>query len=125
MREYLLCLFAAAAVTYLLTPVVRALAVRVGAMSAIRERDVHTEITPRWGGLAMFAGFVTAIVVASKLRMMSSVFDDTDAASALVISALIIVVLGLLDDRFDIDAPTKFAVQAIAAGWLAEAPLML
>jgi UDP-GlcNAc:undecaprenyl-phosphate GlcNAc-1-phosphate transferase len=27
--------------------------------------------------------------------------------------------LGILDDRFDLDAPTKFAGQALAAGWLA------
>jgi UDP-GlcNAc:undecaprenyl-phosphate GlcNAc-1-phosphate transferase len=119
MREYLLCLFAAAAVTYVMTPVVRALAIRVGAMASIRERDVHTEPTPRWGGLAMFAGLAMALILASKLRMMSSVFDDTDAAGAIFVAALIIVVLGILDDRFDLDAPTKFAGQALAAGWLA------
>lgn len=119
MREYLLCLFAAAAVTYLMTPVVRALAIRVGAMTAIRERDVHKEVTPRWGGLAMFLGLSVALLLASKLRMMSAVFDDTGAAQAIFVAALVIVVLGLIDDRFEIDAPTKFAGQALAAGWLA------
>ena len=41
MREYLLCLAAAAAVTYLLTPFARALAIRFGAMADVRDRDVH------------------------------------------------------------------------------------
>ncbi|MEY3278544.1 MAG: hypothetical protein RLZZ426_1030 [Actinomycetota bacterium] len=119
MREYLLCMFAAAAVTYLLTPAVRALAIRATAMTEIRERDVHNEITPRWGGLAMFGGLVTALLLARQLPMMSSAFEGTGAASALFVSASIIVILGLLDDKFGLDAPTKFAGQAFAAGWLA------
>ncbi|MEN9710634.1 MAG: hypothetical protein RL441_626, partial [Actinomycetota bacterium] len=102
-----------------MTPVVRALAIRVGAMTAIRERDVHKDPTPRWGGLAMFLGLSVALLLASKLKMMSAVFDDTGAATAIFVAALVIVVLGLLDDKFDIDAPTKFAGQALAAGWLA------
>jgi UDP-GlcNAc:undecaprenyl-phosphate GlcNAc-1-phosphate transferase len=55
-REYLLCLVAAAAVTYLVTPLARALAVRWGAMAEVRDRDVHDAPTPRLGGLAMLAG---------------------------------------------------------------------
>jgi UDP-GlcNAc:undecaprenyl-phosphate/decaprenyl-phosphate GlcNAc-1-phosphate transferase len=45
MREYLLCLFAAAAVTYLLTPPVRALALKWGIMAPVRDRDVHATPT--------------------------------------------------------------------------------
>lgn len=41
MREYMLCLFAAAAVTYFLTPPVRALAIRWGIIAPVRDRDVH------------------------------------------------------------------------------------
>jgi UDP-GlcNAc:undecaprenyl-phosphate GlcNAc-1-phosphate transferase len=119
MREYLLCLFAAAAVTYLLTPLVRVLAIKAQAMTEIRERDVHKEITPRWGGLAMFGGFIAALLLARQLPMMSAVFVDTSAAGAVFVAALIIVVLGLIDDRYGLDAPTKFAGQALAGGWLA------
>jgi UDP-GlcNAc:undecaprenyl-phosphate GlcNAc-1-phosphate transferase len=118
-REYLLCLFAAAAVTYLLTPLVRNIALRYGALTEIRERDVHEVITPRWGGLAMFGGFITALLLARQLPMMSAVFDDSSAAAAVFVAALIIVVLGLIDDKYGLDAPTKFAGQALAGGWLA------
>ena len=76
MREYLLCLAAAAAVTYLLTPLARALAVRFGAMADVRDRDVHMYPTPRWGGLAMFAGLGVAIILASQLPLMSTIFND-------------------------------------------------
>ena len=119
MREYLLCLFVTAAVTYLLTPAVKALAVRVGAFTEIRDRDVHDTITPRWGGLAMFGGLVAGLLLARQLPMMSAVFEGSSSALALGIAAFVIVVLGLLDDKFGLDAPTKFAGQALAAGWLA------
>ena len=56
MREYGLSLLVAAAVTYLVMPVVRALALRVGAVAGVRDRDVHDHAIPRWGGLGMFAG---------------------------------------------------------------------
>ena len=56
MRAYLLCLSVAAAVTYLLTPAVRRLAVRVHAMTPVRDRDVHAIPTPRLGGVAMLVG---------------------------------------------------------------------
>ena len=67
MREYLLVLCVAAAVTYLLTPVARTFALRVGAMAEPRDRDVHAIPTPRLGGLAMYGGVCAAFLVASSL----------------------------------------------------------
>ena len=119
MREYLLCLAAAAAVTYLLTPAARALAIHYGAMADVRDRDVHIFPTPRWGGLAMLAGLGVAIILASQLPLMSTIFDDRSQVYALLTGCLIIVVLGLIDDKFGLDAPTKLVGQILAAGTLA------
>lgn len=119
MREYLLCLMVAAAVTYLATPMVRAVALRAGAYTHIRARDVHTTITPRWGGLGMFIGLLAAFAIARELPMMQAVFDDNGTLFGLLGATTLLVVIGLLDDRFDLDAPTKFAGQAMAAGILA------
>jgi len=55
MGEYVLTLLAAAAVTYLLTPLVRRFAIAIGAMHAARDRDVHVVPTPLLGGFAMYA----------------------------------------------------------------------
>ena len=55
MREYLVCFLVAAAVTYLLTPAVRRLAISAKAMAEVRDRDISRQATPRWGGLAMYA----------------------------------------------------------------------
>ena len=120
MREYLLCLVAAAAVTYLLTPLTRAFALRWGAMAEVRDRDVHDEVTPRLGGLAMFGGLLAGLLLASKLPMMSAVFAGGGREPIAIISgAIVIVALGLVDDKWGLDAPTKLAGQVLAAGVMA------
>ncbi len=119
MREYLLCLLTAAAVTYLTTPLARRLAIKAGAMAEVRDRDVHDEPTPRWGGLAMFMGLLAGLVLASQLPLMSAVFETNRQPLALLTGSSIIVVLGLIDDRWGLDAPTKFLGQVIAAGSMA------
>ncbi len=119
MREYLLCLLAAAAVTYLLTPPVRRLAVRTGVMAAVRDRDVHDSPTPRLGGLAMVGGLLAGLLLASKLPMMSAVFAGSNTAIALLSGVGVIVALGIVDDKWGLDAPTKLAGQVLAAGLMA------
>lgn len=119
MREYLLCLLAAAAVTFLMTPLVERLAVRIGAMAAVRDRDVHSHPTPRLGGLAMLAGLLVGLLLASKLPMMRAVFETGDAPLALLSGVVIIVALGVIDDRWGLDAPVKLAGQVLAAGVMA------
>lgn len=119
MREYLLCLLAAAAVAYLLTNPVLSLAVRMGIMAPVRDRDVHDEPTPRLGGLAMVGGLLAGLLLASKLPMMRAVFDGSNSAIALLSGVAIIVLLGVVDDKWGLDAPTKLAGQVLAAGVMA------
>ncbi len=115
MREYLLVLCVAAAVTYLLTPVARRFALRTGAMAEPRDRDVHAVPTPRLGGLAMYGGVCAAFLVASSLPALSRVFKYSDVEATVVAGGLI-VLLGAVDDRWGIDALTKLAGQVLAAG---------
>ena len=56
MREYLLVLGIAAAVTFLTSALCRRLALRIGAMARVRDRDVHTIEMPYFGGIAMLTG---------------------------------------------------------------------
>jgi UDP-GlcNAc:undecaprenyl-phosphate GlcNAc-1-phosphate transferase len=114
-REYLLVLCVAAGVTWLLTPLARWLALRLGAVAQVRDRDVHDVPTPRMGGLAMYAGVCAAFLVAHSLPALSSVFKYSDV-QAVVVSGGVITLLGLVDDRFELDALTKLAGQVVAAG---------
>ncbi len=118
MREYLLTILVAALVSYLLTPPVRRFAIWFGAQAVPRDRDVHVIPTPRLGGLAMFGGMVAALVVATGLPEMRKVLGDGDISvgKALLLSGGLIVLIGIADDRWEVDALTKFAGQVAAAG---------
>ncbi|MDK1474826.1 MraY family glycosyltransferase [Streptomyces sp. 549] len=116
MREYLLTLCVTAAVTYLLTGPVRKFAIAAGAMPAVRARDVHREPTPRLGGIAMFGGLCAGLLVASQLDNIGEVFTLSDEPRALLAGAGIIWLLGVLDDKWGVDALVKLGGQMIAAG---------
>ncbi|MBO0788841.1 MAG: undecaprenyl/decaprenyl-phosphate alpha-N-acetylglucosaminyl 1-phosphate transferase, partial [Actinobacteria bacterium] len=115
MREYVLTLLAAAAVTYLLTPLVRRFAVATGALHAARKRDVHTKPTPLLGGLAIYGGLAAGLLVASRLPQLNSVFADSSMAKGLLLAGGLVVIMGFVDDRWGMGAISKLAGQ-VAAG---------
>ncbi len=115
MREYLLVLLVAAAVTYLLTPVARRFALALGAMTEVRDRDVHDTPTPRLGGLAMYGGIVAAFLVARALPALQGVFAYSDV-KAVVVAGGVLVLVGFVDDVWELDALSKLAGQVVAAG---------
>ncbi|MEV5848296.1 MraY family glycosyltransferase [Streptomyces sp. NPDC051985] len=116
MREYLLTLCITAAVTYLLTGPVRKFAIVAGAMPEIRARDVHREPTPRLGGIAMFFGLCAGLLVADHMTNLNEVFEKSNEPRALLSGAALIWLIGVLDDKFEIDALIKLGGQMIAAG---------
>jgi UDP-GlcNAc:undecaprenyl-phosphate GlcNAc-1-phosphate transferase len=118
-RVYLLVLLVSAAVTYLLTPVARWAALRTGAITALRDRDIHAIPTPRLGGVAMLAGLAVAMAIASQIPFLEGVFDDTRRAWGIVGAAAMVCLLGVADDIWDLDWMTKLAGQALAGGFLA------
>ncbi len=119
MREYLLVFLVSAAVTYLLTVIAREIALRTGAVAAVRDRDVHAEPIPYFGGLAMLGGLVAAYGVARELPFLSSAgpFLVQDAGTVILAGAMVCGV-GVLDDLFELDALTKLGGQVIAVAFL-------
>jgi UDP-GlcNAc:undecaprenyl-phosphate GlcNAc-1-phosphate transferase len=113
----LLALLVAAAATYLSTGVVRRGAIAFGAMTEVRARDVHAVPTPRLGGIAMLAGLFAGVLVASRMPFLSSeLFANSHDPWALLAGGSLICLLGAVDDRWGLDALTKFAGQVLAAG---------
>ncbi|MFC5142472.1 glycosyltransferase family 4 protein [Actinomycetospora rhizophila] len=117
-REYLLVGLSAAVVTYLLTGLVRRFALRIGAIAVPRGRDVHTIPIPRLGGVGIYLGVVGGVFVASQLPVLRRAFDYSNETLAVLVAGGVIVLVGVLDDRFGLDALTKLAGQATAAGVL-------
>ena len=120
MREYALVFTVAAGVTYLLAVVARVLALRIGALATVRDRDVHAIPIPYLGGVAMLGGLAAALLVAGHLPFLATsdapVFDD---AQAVLAGGALMCLVGVLDDIYELDALTKFAGQLLAAGVVA------
>jgi UDP-GlcNAc:undecaprenyl-phosphate GlcNAc-1-phosphate transferase len=114
--EYLLVACVGAAVTFILTPVARRIAIRAKAVALPRDRDVHAVATPRMGGVALFAGLALALFVASRLPSLHRSFEDGPDMPWVVLSAAIICAVGILDDKYELDSLTKLAGQVLATG---------
>jgi len=114
-RDYVLTLLVAAAVTYMLTPLVRRAAIRLGVMYEPRERDMHTGRVPRGGGVAMYLGLAAGLLVAYQIPQLRSAFGPTGMVPGLLLAGGLLVVIGLIDDKWALSALTKGCGQ-IAAG---------
>ena len=119
MREYLLVFLAAAVVSYLLCVLARELAMRMGAVAEVRDRDVHAVPIPYFGGIAMLGGLGAGFLVAHQLPFLSRSQPQTfHDAGVVLIGGAIICAVGVLDDLIELDALTKLGGQVVAAGYL-------
>ncbi|MGI5221149.1 MraY family glycosyltransferase [Nocardia sp. CA-290969] len=119
LRELLLVLLISAVVTFLATGGIRTLAIGFGAVAIPRDRDVHVKPIPRMGGVGMYIGVVAAVLFAHQLPALRRGFDYRPDIAAVLVAATIIVAVGIVDDRWGLDALTKFAGQVTAAGVMA------
>ncbi|PLA11379.1 glycosyltransferase family 4 protein [Corynebacterium riegelii] len=116
LRELGLVILVAAAITYLSTGLVRSVLVRTGRVAEIRQRDVHTQPTPSVGGVAMFTGFVSAVFLAQQLPALTRGFAPvTPEMTAVLAGAFAIVLVGIVDDLYELGALAKLAGQFVAA----------
>lgn len=106
----------AATMSLLLTPAVKALAFKIGAVDKPNARKVHTRIMPRLGGLAIYAAFAIGLFALLPFLpdAMLSGYDKRFIA-ALLSGGTIIVLIGALDDRFELSAKVKLLGQIAAA----------
>lgn len=116
MREYLLTLLIAAVLTYMCTPLVRSLALRSKAVASVRERDIHTQETPRWGGVAMWLAMGATLVMVGSLRLVGKAYSQE--LLGIFLASTFVLLIGALDDRYELDAITKLAGQGLAAAIL-------
>ena len=119
MRIYLFIAAVAGGATYLLTPLIRHLAIGIGAVGEVRARDVHTVPTPRMGGLAMMLGFVVSMLFASRMHFIQTLFQTSHQAWVVTAGAVMICLLGMADDLWDLDWMLKMSGQLLIAVFVA------
>ncbi len=115
LREVLLTGALAVLVSWLLTPLVRRLAISRGAVDDPKadDRRVHTEPTPRWGGLAIYGGIVVALAVVLPLAFPHKPFPLY--LIGMVGLGALVVVMGALDDLYQFRASIQ-ALFLLGAG---------
>lgn len=103
----LFSLLVALALSAASTPVVKLFAQKIGAIDNPGEaRRVHNHPIPRMGGLAIFLGFILAVLIFA---------DVTKQVRGILLGAIVIVTCGAVDDIIGLKAWVKFLVQIAAA----------
>jgi UDP-GlcNAc:undecaprenyl-phosphate GlcNAc-1-phosphate transferase len=108
---------AAAVLGYLLTLVVRVFVQRIGVYAIPRDRKVHRAPTPTLGGIAVYLALCGAFAVAGLVPALKGTFGFSEVFG-LLLGGLIVLLLGIADDRYELSPPAKLAGQIFAGGVL-------
>lgn len=107
MNNYLLVFMVALFISYILTPEIKKLAIKIGAVDVPKDnRRMHKEPMPRLGGLAIYISFMVTVLIA---------VDINTKILSILVGATIIVILGIIDDIKAIGAKWKLLGQLLAA----------
>ncbi|WP_156290912.1 glycosyltransferase family 4 protein [Oceanobacillus salinisoli] len=100
----------------LLTYPVKKLAGKIGAVDFPNHRKIHKVVTPRLGGLAIFAGsFLGALYLQPNHELLLEI----------LLGAIIILLTGALDDKYSITPIAKLTGQLIAASLVVSSGLII
>lgn len=103
----IVALICASLLAYAMTPIVRVLAFRIGAVDVpLDNRRIHKKPMPRIGGLAIYLSFTLTTIIFCQ---------PTEELATIWLGGGIIVVLGILDDIYRLNAWLKLVVQLLVA----------
>ena len=105
-KEIILVAVCAFALTTFFVPIVKLLAVQLGAVDKPNARKVHHKLMPRMGGLAIYAGFWLVVF---------TFYPFSQSLMSIFLGATMLVFVGIVDDITDMPAKLKLVGQIIAA----------
>lgn len=107
MYSYFVIFFTALIISFMSTPLVRKLAIRIGALDVPKdERRMHKQPIPYLGGLAIYISVMICLLVFMPLNKTNI---------CIMLGGTLIVIVGLIDDVKNISARVKLGVQLLAA----------
>lgn len=118
MNRFAAVLGAALLLSLLLTPVAGRLGRRWGLVDRPGGRRRHGAPTPRLGGVALFGSFfaVAAVLFVSEFVLKSpAVPDDARRLRGVLVGTAFVFLVGLVDDRFELQPGPQYVAQFIAA----------
>ena len=90
----------------ILVPISKKIAPHIGAMDKPNKRKIHTKVTPRLGGLAIYASFLIGFMLYG---------NNSPQMLSVLIGSFILMIMGMIDDINPIRAKYQFLVHLIAA----------
>lgn len=90
----------------LIIPFIKKIAMEVGAVDMPRGRHIHKEPTPKFGGVAIFFGFLFGYMLFG---------EPSSQMNSILIGSFIILITGIVDDVVELKPSVKFAGQLLAA----------
>jgi len=106
LQDLLLTLIGAFGIVYVITPLVKKLAFKIGATDDPDDRKIHGRVMPRLGGLAIYLGFTLVVLFTQPL---------TKPVWGLLLGGTLIMLLGVVDDIKGLSPRVKLAGQVAAA----------
>ncbi len=111
-----LCVFLVALLsTFLLTPVVKNFAPRIGALDKPGHRKIHVYPIPRLGGLAIYPGFTLALFTGMLWALFAGMKISFLSMFGIILGGTLLLVVGIIDDIKGLSALTKLAFQIVAS----------
>lgn len=115
---YILTFATALGGTLLLTPLVEQLAIKFGVIDKPDYRKVHSKPTPRWGGLAIVVSMILPLILVFLTFEQVQVFLSERMKlnlAGLLIGGILMVILGMIDDKYNLSAKCKLLGQIVIA----------
>jgi UDP-GlcNAc:undecaprenyl-phosphate GlcNAc-1-phosphate transferase len=116
MLKYLILFLIASVFSFLLTPLLRSFAIKVGAIDIPGGRKIHDQPTPRLGGLSIFISFNLILLIASQIGFFHFPphFLREIKFVWLLVASAIVLGLGAVDDFRRMPPSVKFLFQIVA-----------
>ncbi|HEY4557449.1 MAG TPA: MraY family glycosyltransferase [Enteractinococcus sp.] len=119
MKVYLAIVAITALISFALTPMARMLGVRARVYTPTRKRDMHREPIPKLGGAAMAIAVIIVMGTASLVPFLAGIYQAP--MLGILLAILVVLIMGVADDLWDLHWTIKLAGQIVAAGVVAAA----
>ena len=99
-------------ISFCLVPLIIRLAVRIDAVDKPGGRKTHQNVTPLMGGAAIFFGFALVMILAQ------DILHFTEGHKGVALGALLIFIIGVMDDVWGLSAKVRLVAQFLAVAIL-------
>jgi UDP-GlcNAc:undecaprenyl-phosphate GlcNAc-1-phosphate transferase len=114
MLDHIIVFLTAISIAYLITPTIRSVGIKLFLLDKRDDRKIHKKIVSRFGGMAIYLGFIVAILLSFLLEPGMETANIIKILH-MILAFTLVLFLGIYDDSMGANAFTKFCVQILAS----------